>query len=78
MSPILKDFLRQFKIHIDNKSAICLVKNHADSKRSRHVSLRNHYCREQHEKGRIIVKYIETAKQEADALTKAGKTNQLL
>ena len=63
---------RQPKVYVDNQSAIHLVKNHTNHKRSRHVSLRNHYCREQYDSKRIDVIYIRTADQLADALTKAS------
>ena len=79
----LKDYtgiieIKKVKIHVDNQSAIALVRDHTNSRRSRHVSLRNHYCREQHERGMIEVQYINTTKQMADALTKARSPNVLL
>lgn len=58
------------KVLVDNQSAIALVKNHDNHKRSRHVNLRNHYCRQQHRRGLIEVQYISTKSQQADALTK--------
>ena len=79
----LKDYtgiieIKKVKIHVDNQSAIALVRDHTNSRRSRHVSLRNHYCREQHERGMIEVEYISTTRQMADALTKARSPNALL
>lgn len=69
---------RQVKVLVDNQSAISLVRNHTNSKRSRHVSLRNHYCREQHHKGKIIVEWVETKHQLADALTKPKSPNEII
>ncbi|KJX96367.1 retrovirus-related Pol polyprotein from transposon TNT 1-94 [Zymoseptoria brevis] len=65
-------------IKVDNQSAISLVENHANSKRSRHVSLRNHYCREQHDKGSIKVEFVRTDMQLADCLTKPKSPNTIL
>lgn len=58
------------KLHVDNKSAISLIKNHDNHKRSKHISLRNSYCREQYQKGSIEVSYVPSSNQLADALTK--------
>ena len=65
-------------IHVDNQSAISLVRNHTNSRRSRHVSLRSHYCREQHETGKIEVEYTNTKEQLADGLTKPMSPNRIL
>lgn len=70
LHPMNKLELTEVRTMVDNQSAISLVKNHSNSRRSRHVSLRNHYCREQHEKGLITVEYINTTEQLADSLTK--------
>ena len=56
---------------VDNQSAIALIKNHDNHKRTKHVALRDSYCREQLQLGRIEVKCIESTLQLADALTKA-------
>jgi hypothetical protein len=77
----LQDFTKMkwsaVKVHVDNQSAISLVRDHTNSRRSRHISLRNHFCREQHEKGTITVEYINTTKQLADVLTKPKSPNAL-
>lgn len=57
-------------LHVDNKSAISLIKNHDNHKRSKHIALRNFYCREQHQNGKITVTYVPSNLQLADALTK--------
>ena len=54
----------------DNLSTISLANNHANHKRSKHVDIRNHYCREQATTGNIAIRYISTDKQAADSLTK--------
>lgn len=58
-------------LYVDNQSAISLIKNHDNHRRSKHIALRNHYCREQYKNGRITVTYIPSADQLSDALTKA-------
>jgi len=69
------DLMKGIKTFVDNKSTICLVNDHVDSKRTRHVSLRNHYCKEQQEQGNISVQYINTKLQKADGLTKVKSPN---
>ncbi|KAI0992911.1 hypothetical protein K3495_g15274 [Podosphaera aphanis] len=59
------------RLYVDNQSAISLIKNHDNHKRSQHISLRNFYCREQHREGKITVVYVQSALQLADSLTKA-------
>lgn len=54
----------------DNISTISLANNHANHKRSKHIDLRNHYCREQATLGNITIRYVSTDKQAADCLTK--------
>lgn len=57
-------------ILVDNQAAISLTTNHDNHKRSRHVKVRNNYCRQLYHRGQIDVKYVQTDKQQADALTK--------
>lgn len=64
--------------YIDNQSAISLIKNHDNHKRSKHIALRNHYCRQQFRKGLIKPIYVETRLQLADGLTKVKSNVQLM
>lgn len=57
-------------LNVDNQSAISLIKNHQNHKRSKHIALRNHFCRQQYQRGAIAVLYTESSKQLADSLTK--------
>lgn len=57
-------------LHVDNQAVISLIKNHDNHKRSKHIALRNFYCREQHKNGKISVTYVPSNLQLADALTK--------
>lgn len=65
-------------LYIDNQSAICLLKNHDNHKRSRHIALRNHFCRQQYKMGLISPTYVESKKQLADGLTKVKSNVQMM
>ncbi|GKB60915.1 putative ribonuclease H-like domain-containing protein, partial [Tanacetum coccineum] len=58
------------KIHIDNKSTICIVKNHVYHSRTKHIEIRHHFIRECYEKRLIDVIKIHTDANVADLLTK--------
>lgn len=60
--------------YVDNQSTISLIKNHDNHKRSKHVALRNSYCRQQFEKGAITVLYVPSNQQLADSFTKFNST----
>lgn len=63
-------------LFIDNKSAIDLAKNVVFHGRSKHIHVRYHFIRECVERGDIILKYINSAEQKADILTKALVTSR--
>jgi hypothetical protein len=77
LKPSTNKEIGKVKIFVDNQAAISLTEDHTNSRRSRHVSLRNHYCREKYEQGVIGVEYINTTNQLADALTKPKSPNPL-
>ncbi|KAG6467872.1 hypothetical protein ZIOFF_072436 [Zingiber officinale] len=58
-------------LFVDNKSAIALMKNSVFHGRSKHIDTRFHFIRECIEKGQIVVEFVNTGEQRADALTKA-------
>lgn len=58
-------------LHVDNKSAIELMKNPVLHGRSKHIDVRFHFIRECIESGKLIVKHVVTLEQRADILTKA-------
>lgn len=60
------------KLHVDNQSAISLIKNHDNHKRSKHIALRNSFCRQQFQSREIEVIYVQSDQQLADSLTKAN------
>lgn len=57
-------------LFVDNQAAISLIKNHDNYKRSKHIALRNHYCKEEFIEGEVAVTYLESKLQLADGLTK--------
>lgn len=59
------------KVHVDNQSAISLIKNHDIYKSSKHVTLKNNFCRKQYKKGLIKVAHIPNKRQLAEFLIKA-------
>ncbi|GKD43416.1 putative ribonuclease H-like domain-containing protein, partial [Tanacetum coccineum] len=59
------------KIHIDNESTICIVKNPVFHFKTKHVEIRYHFIRDSHEKKLIQVIKIHTDHNVAYLLTKA-------
>ncbi|GJV21141.1 putative ribonuclease H-like domain-containing protein [Tanacetum coccineum] len=58
------------KIHIDNESTICIVKNPVYHSRTKHIEIRHHFIRDCYEKILIYVIKIHTDANVADHLTK--------
>ncbi|GKB46969.1 hypothetical protein Tco_0897722 [Tanacetum coccineum] len=59
------------KIHIDNESAICVVKNPVYHSKTKHIEIRHHFIRDSYEKRLIEMVKIHTDNNVADLLTKA-------
>ncbi|GKB00393.1 hypothetical protein Tco_0828386 [Tanacetum coccineum] len=59
------------KIHIDNESTICIVKNPAFHSKTKHIEIRHHIIRDSYEKKLIQVIKIHTDHNVADLLKKA-------
>ncbi|GKE08638.1 putative ribonuclease H-like domain-containing protein, partial [Tanacetum coccineum] len=59
------------KIHIDNESTICIVKNLVFHSKTKHIEIRHHFIRDTYEKKLIQVIKIHTDHNVADLLTKA-------
>ncbi|GJX66189.1 putative ribonuclease H-like domain-containing protein [Tanacetum coccineum] len=58
------------KIHIDNESTICIVKNYVYHWRTKYIEIRHHFIRDCYEKRLIDVVKIHTDANIADLLTK--------
>ncbi|GKB24683.1 putative ribonuclease H-like domain-containing protein [Tanacetum coccineum] len=61
----------QTKIHIDNESTICIVKNPVFHSKTKHIEIRHHFIRDSYEKKLIQMIKIHTDQNVADLLTKA-------
>ncbi|GJR85370.1 putative ribonuclease H-like domain-containing protein [Tanacetum coccineum] len=61
----------QTKIHVDNESAICVVKNPVYHSKTKHIEIRHHFIRYSYKKKLIEMVKIHTDYNVADLLTKA-------
>ncbi|GJX78592.1 retrovirus-related pol polyprotein from transposon TNT 1-94 [Tanacetum coccineum] len=59
------------KIHIDNESTICIVKNPVFHSKTKHIEIRHHFIRDSNEKKLIQMIKIHTDQNVANLLTKA-------
>nr|GEZ63267.1 copia protein [Tanacetum cinerariifolium] len=59
------------KIHVDNESAICVVKNPVYHSKTKHIEIRHHFIRDSYEKRLIEMVKIHTDYNVVDLLTKA-------
>ncbi|GJR46097.1 putative ribonuclease H-like domain-containing protein [Tanacetum coccineum] len=59
------------KIHVDNESAIYVIKNHAYHSKTKHIEIKHHFIRDSYEKRLIEMVKIHTDHNVADLLTKA-------
>ncbi|GKC20458.1 hypothetical protein Tco_1022608 [Tanacetum coccineum] len=59
------------KIHVDNKSVICVIKNPVYHSKTKHIEIRHHFIRDSYEKRLIEMVKIHTDYNVADLLTKA-------
>jgi hypothetical protein len=73
----LKSFLEELgvspwtvKIHCDNQGCIQNLKNVINSKFTKHIAVQFHYAREAIKMGQVDIKYIESARNHADIMTK--------
>ena len=63
--------LRPVSIREDNQSTIALTVNHKNSARTKHIDVRNHYCRQEYDNGHVALAYVPTQRQAADIFTKS-------
>ncbi|GKC68989.1 hypothetical protein Tco_1114872 [Tanacetum coccineum] len=61
----------QTKIHVDNKSAICVIKNLVYHSKTKHIEIRHYFIRDSYEKRLIEMVKIHTDHNVVDLLTKA-------
>ncbi|GJY18038.1 putative ribonuclease H-like domain-containing protein [Tanacetum coccineum] len=65
------------KIHIDNESTICIVKNPVFHSKTKHIEIRHHLIRDSYEKKLIQVIKIHTNHNVVDLLTKAFDVSRM-
>nr|GEV55634.1 hypothetical protein [Tanacetum cinerariifolium] len=65
------DIMFAAKIHLDNESAICVVKNPVYHSKTKHIEIKHHFIRDSYEKRLIEIVKIHTDYNGADLLTKA-------
>ncbi|GKA71735.1 putative ribonuclease H-like domain-containing protein [Tanacetum coccineum] len=65
------DIMFATKIHIDNESTICIVKNLVFHSKTKHIEIRHHFIRDSNEKKLIQMIKIHTDQNVAYLLTKA-------
>ncbi|XP_039119648.1 secreted RxLR effector protein 161-like [Dioscorea cayenensis subsp. rotundata] len=65
------------KLFVDNMSAIALMKNPVFHGRNKHIDTKFHFIRECIEGGQIVVQFVCTEDQKANALTKALPAGKL-
>lgn len=70
---VLSEFgeLQPVTLRIDNLSAISMIKNCENSKRSKHIDIKYHYIKDLHLKNEIVIKYISSKENCADIFTKS-------
>nr|GEW00935.1 putative ribonuclease H-like domain-containing protein [Tanacetum cinerariifolium] len=61
----------QTKIHVDNESAICVVKYHVYHSKTKHIEIRHHFIRDSYKKRLTEMVKIHTDYNVADLLTKS-------
>ncbi|GKB36818.1 putative ribonuclease H-like domain-containing protein [Tanacetum coccineum] len=61
----------QTKIHVDNESAICVIKNPVYHSKTKHIEIRHHFIRDSYEKRLIEMVKIHIDHNIADLLTKS-------
>nr|GEW40949.1 putative ribonuclease H-like domain-containing protein [Tanacetum cinerariifolium] len=61
----------QTKIHVDNESAICMVKNPVYHSKTKHIEIRHHFIKDSYKKRLIEMVKIHTDYNVADLLTKS-------
>ncbi|GJQ97091.1 putative ribonuclease H-like domain-containing protein [Tanacetum coccineum] len=59
------------KIHVDNESAICVVKNPVYHSKTKHIEIRHHFIRDSYEKRLVEMVQIHTDNNVDNLLTKA-------
>lgn len=73
-----EEIFKKFILHIDNQSAIRLIRNPEYHKRSKHIDVRYQFIREKYKDGIFDLNYVETSNQKADMFTKSLTTDKFV
>ncbi|KAK1409297.1 hypothetical protein QVD17_35823 [Tagetes erecta] len=68
---LMKEEAQNVKLLVDNESAIALIKNPVNHKRSKHIDTKYYFIRECVEREQVSVEHVRGDKQKADGFTKA-------
>nr|KAJ0208804.1 hypothetical protein LSAT_V11C400202500 [Lactuca sativa] len=58
-------------IYCDNTNAIQITQNPVQHSKTKHIEIRNHFIRDNVEKGKVVLEHVKTSEQLADIFTKA-------
>lgn len=58
-------------LYVDNQSAVAMIKNHENTRRSKHIDIKVHFIKDVIANKQVEVKYVPTDKNIADVLTKS-------
>lgn len=70
--------VKPITVMCDNKGAIDLAHNASYSKRTKHIDYKHYFIKERIERNEIIVDFVSSENQEADALTKPVSKEKLI
>src|SRR6185436_16029416 len=73
MKQTLQDYGLSFgrvSIFVDNMSSICIAKNPVLHSRTKHIDIRFHFLRDNHERGHIDMIHVPSERQTTDIFTK--------
>ena len=81
MKQTLQDYGLSFgmvSIFVDNMSAISIAKNPVLHSRTKHIDIRFHFLRDNHERGHIDMIHVPSERQTADILPKPLESDRVL
>ena len=78
MHELIEEFIKNFDLCIDNKSAIEISQNPVYHEGTKHIEVRYHFIRNCVEEDKVKVKYIQTEDQLTDLFTKPLRITKFL
>ena len=71
LSELIPGFDIQYRLHMDNEPALCIVKDHRLTQRTKHINVHYHFVRERYLEGEYEVCHVSSTENLADICTKA-------